>query len=125
MHDLSDLIAWAEKKYQIQCPPILWVASRLNSRSGEQDGIYIEEDGGFILLWSGTENPEFLFLHEYWHHIYAVEGIPDPVENENRIDKHAKIDLFHYHVKQTADFEEKLIEEEKDVHTVYVSSTGT
>ena len=112
MHDIADLIAWTEKKYQIKCPPILWTASRPMSRDSETDGVYIEEGDGFILLWSGTENPEFLFLHEYWHHIYAVLDIPDPLENEGQIDKRAKIDLYHYHAEKMRDFEEKLIREE-------------
>src|SRR2546426_10210376 len=108
--DISDLIAWAENRYGIPCPKIIWTTSRQNSRSGESQGLYIE--GGPILLWEGSEDIEFLFLHEYHHHLFWDADLPDPKENEAIIDALAKRDLYFYRLEKMRDFEKYLTETE-------------
>ena len=110
MKDISDLIAWAETKYQTKAPRVIWTKSRPMSRSGESDGVYL--DGGVMLIWEGVEDPEFVWLHEFHHHLRSIEGVPDPESDEPVINGLAQIDLYLYKAGMVGDLDRYLAEKE-------------
>src|SRR2546426_10425821 len=112
MKDISDLIAWAETKYQTKAPRVIWTKSRPMSRSGESDGVYL--DGGVMLIWEGVEDSEFVWLHEFHHHLRSIAGVPDPESDEPVINGLAQRDLYLYKAEKISDFEKEIIEREQN-----------
>ena len=105
MHDISGLIAWAEKRYSTKAPKIAWSPMLLLFHPDK-----VAEGGWYpysklIVISREASCPELVFLHE-WHHFLGEA-------DEDKTDARAKKDHYDYVCEKMRAFEKKMDEEEK------------